>query len=138
MSTETTDDINEAIAIFDEWQFLKGDPSHKCNFCFAGDEPCTPAVDRFVKGGRIVFHYDLKYHASWEWLMPVVEKIESLENIRFGFTIDVLHVIVTDYKGKGVEIIWVHKFPDNGDTKLSMTYDAVHQFIQWYNQNKNL
>jgi hypothetical protein len=79
----------------------------------------------------------LKYHSSWDWLMPVVGKIESLENSRFGFTIDALHVIVTDYKGKGLEIIWVHKFPDNGDTKLSMTYDAVCQFIQWYNKQQS-
>lgn len=79
---------------------------------------------------------NLRYNIYWDWLMPVVEKIEDLEGSRFGFTIDALHVVVTDYKGKGVEIIWVHKFPDNDDTKISMTYDAVYQFITWYNQQK--
>jgi len=23
---------------------------------------------------------DLKYHSSWDWLMPVIEKIESMTN----------------------------------------------------------
>lgn len=70
----TIDDKNGAIAIFNGYQFFKGDPNHKCNFCFAGDEPCTPAVDRFVKDCKIVFYYELKYHTSWDWLMPVWKK----------------------------------------------------------------
>lgn len=37
----TIEDKNEGIAIFDGWEFIKGDPDHKCKFCFAGDEPCA-------------------------------------------------------------------------------------------------
>jgi hypothetical protein len=117
----TMEKINEVIALF-----MGGKPvqhNKKYRFITWPKWHATPVLE-------------LNYHKDWSRLMPVVEKIESLENSRFGFTIDVLHVVVTDYKGKEVEIIWVHKFPDNGDTKISMTYDAVYQFIQWYNQNK--
>lgn len=66
----TIEEKNKAIALFDGYEFHEGDPTHKCNFCFAGDEPCTPAVDRFVKDCKVVFYYELKYHTSWDWLMP--------------------------------------------------------------------
>ncbi len=77
----------------------------------------------------------LRYHSSWDCLMPVVEKIEGIDKRRYGITIDPTSVIVTDYdKGDDGQIIWVHEYPDNGDTKILMTHDAVYQFIQWHNQ----
>lgn len=82
-----------------------------------------------------------QYHKSWELLMPVVEKIESLENKRFGVCIDVLDTMIMDYKfidDKGEKIIvQTDIYPDNGDTKISITHEAVYQFITWYqNQQK--
>jgi hypothetical protein len=80
---------------------------------------------------------EMKYHVSWDWLMLVVEKIESLENKRFGVCIDVLDTMIMDYNCTGYDegekvIIQTDIYPDNGDTKISITHDAVYQFIQWY------
>jgi hypothetical protein len=46
-----------------------------------------------------------------------------------------------DYKvgedeGKRI-IVQTDIYPDNGDSKISITHDAIYQFITWYNQNKN-
>ena len=66
----------------------------------------------------------LKYHTSWDWLMPVVEKIEAM-----GWDTDIcfnsnLHACIITKKGEewGIDII--------DDTKLSATYQAVVSFIK--------
>jgi len=72
-----------------------------------------------------------KYHSSWDWLMPVVERIEA------------------DYQ-HSVSICWQHCIVSNAgynkmefgielasSTKLDATYNAVVEFIKWYNQQKN-
>jgi hypothetical protein len=77
----------------------------------------------------------LKYHKSWDWLMPVVEKIESFifdENNSYNVTIgSTNYCIIQDSNGDSVEII-----KDNGETKLETVYQAVVQFINQYNKNK--
>jgi hypothetical protein len=111
------DDMNEVIAIFDGYQFRKGDPNHKCNFCFAGDEPCAPAVDRFIKDCRVYFHFEMKYHSSWDWLMPVVKKI-----------LHEINAINTEAN--------IHQSLIKCD--LTALHQSVHFFIQWYNKIKEV
>lgn len=79
----------------------------------------------------------LLFHSSWDWLMPVVEKIEGLEN----------SIYQVDIMQEGARILkrckhfdkpidcTVSKMPE-GTTKLEATYKAVVQFIKWYNENK--
>ena len=65
----------------------------------------------------------LEYHSSWDWLMKVVEKIESLKN----------SVTIFDV-GAGIEgLLIIERF---GTTKLEGTYLTVVEFIKWYNKNK--
>lgn len=76
-----------------------------------------------------------EYHTSWDWLMPVVEKIETLEKGRFSVAIDRNYTTISDdtRKPHQREIVWIHKLPNNENNRLSRTYQAVYQFIQWYN-----
>ncbi len=78
---------------------------------------------------------DFDYHLSWDWLMPVVDKIEATFNsiytdIRKGLPIK---------KGKYYTYIevdgenYTHAY--YGKTKLEATYKAVIEFIKWYNKN---
>jgi predicted TIM-barrel fold metal-dependent hydrolase len=71
-----------------------------------------------------------KYHESWDWLMPVVEKIESLG---FIFTIhsDAGYIGKHWYKGN------IPHFGNVSENKITATYNVVIQFINWYNENKN-
>ena len=115
------DDINEAIAQFDGWQILESCPV------------------QFEKNGRRVTHADLKYHSSWDWLMPVVEKIEGMnwcvrvENWPKCFP--------TPYKE--LYSVWMWLNPEDApeiqtysDVKIKAVHVAIYQFIQWYNKTK--
>lgn len=81
-----------------------------------------------------------KFNTSWDWLMPVVEKIEEipLEEVegsykvhRFNVKIESFYCIITDVKDEHRELI----VADDGD-KRSNVYYAVVEFIKWYNENK--
>ena len=66
---------------------------------------------------------DLKYHISWDWLMPVVEKIESDER----YDVDILQygTKITDNQKEIVNNIADISF----DKKIEHTYDAIVKFI---------
>ena len=93
-----------------------------------------------LQGINKVLLEGFKYHEDWNKLMPVIEKIETLENKRFGVCIDVLDTMIMDYKVNDDEgekiIIQTDIYPDNGDSKISITHAAVYQFIYWLNQQK--
>lgn len=68
---------------------------------------------------------DLKYHDSWDWLMPVAERIESICGCHLLIT-----PTVTNIEYKKIKISqWQH-------SKIKNTYEAVCEFIKMYNENK--
>jgi len=75
----------------------------------------------------------LKYHSSWEWLMSVVEKIESLDHGRFGFTMDPHGVEVILYKEDETRIVEIVR--DDMQPRKDLLYDAVCAFMEWYYNN---
>lgn len=72
---------------------------------------------------------ELRYDSSWEWLMPVVEKIESecgaSVEIRQGYC-GIIHHRTREWQTSHM------------GSKIESTYKAVVQFIQWYTQNKEI
>jgi hypothetical protein len=88
----------------------------------------------------------LQYHSSWDWLMPVVEKIEMPEVddrketvIRAAADVKVFYkACIINYEpdgdsgDKNEETI----IQTRGETKLEAVFQAVYQFIQWYNKQK--
>lgn len=76
----------------------------------------------------------LRYDTSWDWIMPVVEKIESLG---YGFRIDPWSIFVTEYiSGNENDIIHV-TIDDAPYPKIRHYYHAVIKAIKWYNENKS-
>ena len=86
------------------------------------------------------------YSNSWNWLMPVIEKIESLTNqvgVRFQISINSKYVWNT--KANNNDFIYSCGIVQNqhriiyemGYTKLEATYTAVLAFIEFYNQSIN-
>ena len=71
---------------------------------------------------------DMKFNTSFDWLMEVVEKIESLGN-------DVL--ITSNYiqiaYNEGEEFIVIEL---EGNIKIFAVYNACIEIIKWYNENK--
>jgi hypothetical protein len=73
-------------------------------------------------------HHPL-FHSSWDWLMPVVEKINTTHAVNIGrISCQISHIL--DQENPISAIVC-------GDTsKLHETvYTAVVEFIKWYNEN---
>jgi hypothetical protein len=67
---------------------------------------------------------------SWDWLMPVVQKIEQH---LFAVEIKENHCLISGYrKYEGIMFYVKDVFKD----KITATYETVFQFIQWYNTIK--
>lgn len=72
---------------------------------------------------------ELKYHSSWDWLMPVVEEIESL-----GFNVEKnFQPIDKDFQcliTKGNDIL----FQEFNEYSITAMHYVVVEFIEFYNK----
>lgn len=76
-----------------------------------------------------------KYHTSWDWLMPVVEKIEKL-NMVGAVVISRDHCWIHNNKEPLThenEIVHADLCRNN---KLDAVWYSVVLFVKWYNENK--
>lgn len=90
-------------------------------------------IDYILLEGDIWYRLsEAKFNSSWDWLMRVVEKIESLlYYTEINKKIAGYHYVhITNSDGFGV-----HVFGSNL-TKIGAVYTAVVKFITWYNENK--
>ena len=122
-----TTENNKIIAEF----MIKQEPTE--NFCVGsiGQE-----VGVFTGIKTEYFKYeDLKFHSDWNWLMEVVEKIESISfgednfiNVTIGCG---FNCTIQDAHGKLFKLsTWEH-------TKIKTVYNTCLEFIKYYNeQNK--
>ena len=72
--------------------------------------------------GMGIFHYNpnqLGYDTSWDWLIPVVEKIHN-----------VVPSEVSEVNNEGLAIFEIGLL-----TPIGEVHEAVVQFIKWYNSN---
>lgn len=103
---------------------------------FMGDRGKILRDPKWIPGDELVY---LRYHLSWDWLIPVVEKIESdLIHPQFSFAVHIGKTacdIVCVMRPSGIdppEDIVVYKYQCDFD-KIEMLYKAVVLFIKWYN-----
>ena len=72
--------------------------------------------------GKLLDIAELKYHISWDWLIPVINKIYDLSEYYIY-----KYETQTFYSEGGIEI----------NTKyIEETYKDVIEFIEWFNFNK--
>ena len=88
---------------------------------------------------------DLKFHKDWNWLMVVVEKIESVKSYDrdvFGTEVKIYKDKCTikseHYNTKGVVYSKEQYFDGirQEKSKLESTYTLCVDFIKWYNNQK--
>jgi hypothetical protein len=72
------------------------------------------------------YRKSMRYNVSWDWLMPVVEKIESLG---YEFTIVENRCKVSNNTDHSVEELF---HIETIGSKFKTTYDAVVEFIKNY------
>lgn len=78
------------------------------------------------------FATKLKYHSSYDWIMPVIEKIEALGydiQIAKGYTDVMFYYFGAKQMGHQLAC-------GEGKSKLENTWSAVVDFIRWYNLNR--
>jgi hypothetical protein len=82
-----------------------------------------------LKRHNNTFITSYKYNTDWEWLMRVVEKIESLG---YDVFINTCVCRITD--------VGLDMFEDIecfvNDNKRQATYNACVEFVEWYNNQK--
>ena len=81
-----------------------------------GDEIEELAIQN---GDELWYAHELEYHDSWDWLMPVVEKIESL-----GFEFNIGGDVVRIFDLDGNELI-----DTSSTTKIQAVYQAIVRFV---------
>lgn len=105
--------------------------------------------EQYIPLPDINYPFILKYDTSWDWLMPVVEKIEEFGyNVLIGFNtysaiikkerriredtpkFECTHNVTEPY-GTGI-----HSYTWKPETKLLGVYISVIKFIKWYNQQE--
>jgi len=119
--------------------------------------------NEIIEGNRLIanflgFQYNSqktylnqKYHSSWDWLMPVVNKIENIGSIveihgtRHALEKINLHSCrihysvfntVTDKYVADETVLFKYNTKFN-ISKINCVYEAVVEFIKWYNKQNN-
>jgi hypothetical protein len=85
--------------------------------------------DGFVPFERNVGH--LEFHTSWDWLMPVVQKIDEM-----GYNVHISRIsckITPILENDNVITSFVC---GNVDKKIKLVYDTVVEFTKWYNKEQ--
>jgi len=75
---------------------------------------------------------NLKYHLSWDWLMPIVEKIQHMEDrlpVKIDFQIHLLGTVELHINHK--RVFGMTAFEPG--TLIDAVYNGVIEFIKWYN-----
>ena len=67
------------------------------------------------------------YHSSWDWLMPVVEKIETIGEDGGGYFLSSRG----NHASYGMFFCIIV-----GESKIDAAYKATVEFIKWYNEQK--
>jgi len=75
---------------------------------------------------------DLQYHNSWDWLMPVVEKIEEDEEIDVNILLNGTRIFKWRTDTDIVNNVAMLSF----EKKIEHVYDAVVEFIKELNKEQ--
>jgi hypothetical protein len=111
---KTTEEKNRMIAEFMGGEF------EKMHFNGVEQEVVTLINCHQIKMSQLMSVYtsNLLFHTSWDWLMPVIEKIYSMDGVELD-TRDIETVI-----DRPISI------------KLEDMHYVVCEFIEWYNTRK--
>lgn len=150
MTQEEILDYNRRCAEFLDWKFSQH-YEHYDEFYYEWEEENSGVwykVEDFVEDtdstyvkvegrGLKNYHYRLKFHDDWNWIMEVVEAIEKLPE---HYTT----AIHSDTFDKGDEykmFIFNNEgeilVGENGKTKKEAVVNTINQFLIWYNENKS-
>lgn len=77
----------------------------------------------------------LKYHSSWDWLIPIIDKIELIEDSKY--VVQIAADRCTIFEWNDSENIVKFNVMHTGE-KITATYKCIIEFIKWYNNGKDI
>lgn len=83
----------------------------------------------------LLFVEDLKFHSDWNWLMQVVDKIESIDDGEYDVNILKNGTQIINYRAGGI-VICDNVGQISYSEKIEHVYQAVVNFIKWYNKQR--
>ena len=113
MKTNETNEDNKLIAEFMGWE-EQTDPTERW---FGSFRDTTGILHKNTPTDPLLFH------ASWDWLMPVIKEIDGIANEEMSFA------EFDDYPTQWAMIDKPSKCP------LERVCNQVVEFIKWYNKN---
>lgn len=137
---------NKLIAIFDGWEIVPMviKPSLWIEKFYNGSNHSVNIID--INGRVVDTSNNLKYHSSWDWLMPVWVKISTMiaPVEEKGITVHDIRLVSdklfqarinyrTVFSGTNSQHKWF-EFIDADP--LRATWCVIIQFITWYNNTK--
>jgi len=128
MTQEQIIEGNKAIAEFMGWRFIK--------WCGQEYEDKIPMYQRFENNELVhpgIFHLP-QFQDTWNILMPVVEKIEALDQVScMDCRVKLERKYCAIYYDMGIES---YEFSKTGISKIDAVWQSVVSFITWYNEQK--
>jgi hypothetical protein len=91
-----------------------------------------PAYRRIISETTYKYVDELNYHESWDSLMDVVDKIESLGN--YNVDIQKLDCCIYEFDLKAWPDGKTICFSGRKASRIEAVHQAVVEFIKWYNQ----
>lgn len=74
---------------------------------------------------------ELKYHSSWDWIMPVVEKICKIDSGSYSFEIDnPFGVTIKRHSFKPDEVLFFRSYEG-----IESVFALVVEFIKWQRES---
>lgn len=111
---------NELIAEF--MGFVDGGDYYASN----GKAPYNNLRDEGAFRDHRYYPSQLAFDTSWDWLMPVVEKINRIKGTIYELPYDA-SFIIEDRKCS------FYRFSFIGETTIESVYTIVSEFVRWYN-----
>jgi len=119
---------NKLIGEFLGMEFVNDDPENYPNGYYRGSNEACDGISMHIK--------DWWFHLSWDWIMGVVDKIETIETHKYpeGFQVRIqgLDVVVID----NLNLEWITDNTPQLSTKIECVYQNVIDFIKWYNDGR--
>jgi hypothetical protein len=128
MDKESVIKQNVSLALFMGAIIETGTETGRPIFSFINNVSFCYNVKIQTRDGMYLFYgEELKFHRSWDWLMPVVEKINKRDYVTMYYDECRIHALKI---GEFEEI----KVIREGEPLIDAVYEAVVKYIEIYNK----
>ena len=91
---------------------------------WADPQSTSGEIPLFCPDGIAPMAVNIEYQTNWNWIMMVIEKIETLEDSFVDISKNYTRIMSFNH---------YEEWYDN-DSKRNTTYKAIVEFIKWYNE----